>query len=273
MLNVNNFYETFTMYVGNNILYLFIPIAILVFFMQLKKEYKKIGGVIGLILVFAIYNPISYKLIQKAGEGSAYYRFLWIVPSWLAIGYLLYEVIKLIENRYIQLLVVCLISMGIIAGNVDSSELALKENVYQIPSEIINIAEQLNILMEIDGVGEARIIADYQVCNTIRQYDARILFPITPIAISSLDSNLSEENINGVISMLCNNRADILTNVVVEILEKEDIKYVIINKNHTISYDYMINLSWEICGESSNYYILKKGNDIHTNYIEQDIGL
>ena len=89
MTNAETIWNVISWYYGNSTPIGLLLIVMTVYLLAKKKEYRyyTVGG---LFFSFLILNQLTYRVITKLGEGSTYYRFLWMFPvSLLAAWFLL----------------------------------------------------------------------------------------------------------------------------------------------------------------------------------------
>lgn len=256
MQTVSGYFDLINQYLGGNILYIFVIAAWIIFICRLERKRRRIILTMLLLLFLAVYNPLSHALLVKlTGETATYYRFLWLLPAHIMFAFFVYEAISRIGRIKVQLFTVCVVCIGIFCMTVKKEELQLPDNASQIPMDTIEVAANLEELMEAEGVDETKIIADLHIYNTIRQYDAKICLHMEPAY--SLDPELDTEDSLGIMSMLAYNRDDISPTFVSDYLEAAKIDYVIISINNDISLAYMQKLHWQIIATTSAYHILQ----------------
>ena len=78
MTNAETIWNVISWYYGNSTPIGLLLIVMTVYLLAKKKEYRyyTVGG---LFFSFLILNQLTYRVITKLGEGSTYYRFLWMV--------------------------------------------------------------------------------------------------------------------------------------------------------------------------------------------------
>lgn len=258
MQSVSSFGDMVKQFIGENYYYLAVPIALIVFLYRLDSKNRKKGILMVFLFLFCIYNPVSFKIAEKLGEGMTYYRFLWIVPTWISLGYLIHEVLKYIKNimyRYIAVFIICI---AILFLNLSINDMKLPDNIYQISDEVINVSNTLDLLMAKQGMEQSIIMSDYEISNEIRQYNAKLLFTLPPYYFQYIDPELNEGDFRSVISMLYYNRDNMEPEIVIQNLEEQAIDFIVLPKENKISYAYLINLGWEVADTTAYHYILWK---------------
>lgn len=259
MHSFSSFIDMLKQFANGNGLYAILVVAYLMFLLQLREKERYIAVIAFILLVIGLFNPLSYIIFEKKmGSSATYYRFLWIIPYVQLFAYFIYESIRRFKNKKFRIMLVCLVCAGILWTSVKPEDLALPDNVYQIPDETLEVAVQLETLMEESGKESAMILADTFICDGIRQYNANIYLPFSIFAIASVDPGLKDDTAFGLMSMLMYNRNDISEEVVERIVEEKDIEYLILAMNNDISLAYMQQMNWQIVATTSSYYILRK---------------
>lgn len=254
---------------GGNALYIFVIAGTILLIYSLKKEKRGTAILTILFLILMLYNPISYSILTKVtGNTDTYYRFLWLVPAHIMLAFFIYESIRKIESLKWQLLVVSVICVGILYMTVSKENISLPDNASQVSTDTLEIATQLDTIMAADNVQSVTIIVDQNVFNALRQYDARICFPVD-LPFEGLSPERKTENILGIMSMLMYNRNDIPSEVICSLLEEAKVDYLVINIANDISLAYMQQLGWQIVATTSAYHILQY-SDSGSSYLQAD---
>ena len=258
MQQVYGFFDMLQQFVNGNPLYILVWAAGILLLINLKKKERYIAALAFLILILGIFNPISYQmLIEKTGRTAEYYRFLWLIPYAALLAYLVYAAFNSIKNNIYRLIIVSAVCIITLCGRIKAEDLKLPDNAYQIPDEVVEVAVQLEELMEMHGETNAVILSDYYISNIIRQYDANICLPFYGYDIS-VGPNLQSKDMYGLISMLIYNENDMPQDAIEMIVEGNQIAYLVLPKGNDVSIAYMQQMGWEIAGETSGYYILNK---------------
>ena len=110
MTNAETIWNVISWYYGNSTPIGLLLIVMTVYLLSRKKEYRyyTIGG---LFFSFLILNQLTYRVITKLGEGSTYYRFLWMFPVSLLAAWFLLKILERIESGWIK--AVCVIMAGV----------------------------------------------------------------------------------------------------------------------------------------------------------------
>ena len=255
MQEVNSFFDVFVKYIDGNIFYILSVIGLILYILGCKKnERKTLVLYVGILLVVA-FNPLSYHILKKVtDEAMTYYRLIWVFPVTIFFAYSLYMLISKLKNKYYQLFVAVVVALGIIIYSVDISDLTLPDNKWQIPDYTLEVADSLEKLFDKEGVSGAVVLTDYETANTIRQYTARVWLPCSP---RNLDINSTSETIEGVMAMIIDNRDDISSEAVDNILKTYGVRYIVVNISHGTSISFLKDLGWKIIDQTSDYFIME----------------
>ena len=156
MTNAETIWNVISWYYGNSTPIGLLLIVMTVYLLSRKKEYRyyTIGG---LFFSFLILNQLTYRVITKLGEGSTYYRFLWMFPVSLLAAWFLLKILEHIESGWIK--AVCVIMAGCLvllySGMRISEWFRLPENIYQMPEDQIQIADLIDE------------VADWRACECV----------------------------------------------------------------------------------------------------------
>lgn len=257
MLSVNSLFDLFKQFINGNGLYALVLLFGLIYIYHLNIKEKKVMICALLLLVIVIFNPLSYHIIGvKLKHTAQYYRFMWVIPYGLILAYGVGETLKDM-NRKAKILLASILCVSVIVICVPVEKLALPENVYQIPAETISVAEQLETLRVANNQEEVWVLTDGEICNTIRQYNARICYPMSTYHIAGIDPTLNEETVEGLCSMIMYNRCDISGDAIQGILAENQLDYLVIRVENMASITYLQELGWGIVGSTEKYCIMQ----------------
>lgn len=258
MQTVSSFEDMLRQFTTGNVLYLLSVIALLIFFFKSNKNERKIFIGTILLLVLVIFNPISFQIIcSKLGFLNRYYRFMWILPYNITIAYLLFESIRTIKKDIYKLLVVIITSFLIISNSGAFYLIHLPQNIYQLPTDVMEVAFELEDLMEKNEQSQIRIIADVQVSNSIREYNADICLPLERWDFSAVPLNLYNAMPFSLMAMLIENRTDIVAEEIERGIEDYKIDYLVIPTQNQDAIYYMQCINCVIVGGTTNYTIMQ----------------
>lgn len=257
MLSVNGFFDLIKQFINGNGLYALILLFGLLYIYRIKEKEQKVIICALVLLVILVFNPISYYILGvKLHHTAPYYRFMWVIPYGLILAYAVGELLKDMDKK-VKMLLASITCVAIIMICVPSEKLTLPENVYQIPAETISVAEQLETLRVANEKAEVWVLTDGEICNTIRQYNARICYPMSTYHIAGIDPNLNEETIEGLCSMIMYNRCDISEKAIRGIVKEHKLDYLVIRVENMTSITYLQKLGWEVVGSTEKYCIMQ----------------
>ena len=172
MTNAETIWNVISWYYGNSTPIGLLLIVMTVYLLAKKKEYRyyTVGG---LFFSFLILNQLIYRVITKLGEGSTYYRFLWMFPVSLLAAWFLLKILERVESGWIK--AVCVIMAGCLvflySGMGTSEWFRLPENIYQMPEDQIQIADLID---EVTDGERVNVYAEDSLLYGIREYNANI---------------------------------------------------------------------------------------------------
>lgn len=155
--------------------------------LQKKEEWRSFFGLYGGFLLLVVFNPfVIWRVVALLGLDDEYYRFLWLIP---VAPVLAYTGTKLTEKagKYggKGAGILCLAGAACLflaAGTpFFSRSLAIAENIYKIPDEVIEICE---IIRADCPKEEPCVAADFDLDVLINQYapDLRLILSYRAIA-------------------------------------------------------------------------------------------
>ena len=211
MTNAETIWNVISWYYGNSTAIGLMLVLMTVYLLERKKEYRYYTFSCA-VLMFLILNQLTYRIIERLGEGDTYYRFLWIFPVSLIAawgGLRLIEKMKSKMEKVICVAVmVCLIFLY--SGGKISDWVTLPENIYQISEDKIQVAD---LIEEVTG-GERVIVYG------IREYDANICLA-------------AEGEREYLYHIITENDSNASGNLMLGILVNAKIDYIVVRKEYT----------------------------------------
>lgn len=173
MNNVEYAIEVVTEYFGG---WFFPMLAVLGAAVLLFKGTKKARIYTGasLILLLLVYSDLFYGICKKAGMGSEYYRFLWILPVIPLGAVFLAKCREKIHSKILQgVFLILVFALAFSSGNtyLTREEIALPENKYGVSDSILEVIQALKDCREME---EPVILCDEFVALRIRQLDPTV---------------------------------------------------------------------------------------------------
>ena len=257
MQNTTEFILVLQQFFSKNIIYALAGLGGLLYIRDLSQKERRTAILAILAFSLLIFNPIVFEcIVLKFNFTAEYYRFFWIMPYHIAIAYLIWSAIQQVKNANIRFIYVCVTVMGIVLLNVQTNDLKLPDNSYQIPDETLEVAETLKQLASEENE-VITVLADNTINNTIRQYDSHIRLPFNKYTFGGVTPETNTETIEGFTSMLMYNQDNLSANSIRKIIDERHIDYLVISINNGISLSYMEHLHWQIVATTSAYHILQ----------------
>lgn len=92
--------QVFVTFGGNTTVLTLFLLSVLYLALKGKKEERYVFVTTAVFLAFTVYNPFAVKyILGKLGMVNVYYRFFWILPMVLTIGYACTKVVGRAEKR------------------------------------------------------------------------------------------------------------------------------------------------------------------------------
>ena len=167
--------QVFVTFGGNTTVLTLFLLSVLYLALKGKKEERYVFVTTAVFLAFTVYNPFAVKyILGKLGMVNVYYRFFWILPMVLTIGYACTKVVggqKKGWRRYLTAAalaaVICFGGNSVLAGGLPK----LPDNQYKMPDDLLAVCTVLEILKEKAAAGvDVRVIYDDFGCVTTLPY-------------------------------------------------------------------------------------------------------
>lgn len=167
-----SFWDAVQQYFAKSI---FLPLFLLAFIWIIKKWIKEKKYVIAAVgcACICVFNGITYRLFDRVGEGSTYYRLFWMIPVILFVAVFLTDCVRNLEKgkKLLVLALICLASF-MFTPKTGAEWFELPENIYQLDSDIIQVADAL---MEVTQGESTYLYALDDIGDDIRQYNAKVM--------------------------------------------------------------------------------------------------
>ncbi len=168
------------LYFGNPFMAILLVISAL-YIAIFEKDLKKriILGILPIVILLGFLFPIT-KIVYVAAfdEGSdTYYRILWLLPSYLVMGYAACKLIFSFEKKLHQrLALVAVLLVAVFSGSLVylNQYMSVAENMYHIPQTAIDVCD---VIAPKDGEPRIRAAFPSELVHFVRQYDTDIIMP------------------------------------------------------------------------------------------------
>ena len=201
-----------------------------------KPEYRKriVVMICGSILVF---NELVYRVFVVVGEGSTYYRLIWIVPIAFVISVFVVEQVT-VMTKVNQVLVLCISLLVIFMFSKQSGEewLTIPTNVYQVDEDVVQVADKL---MEITDGEPTYLLDNGNLYEEIRQYDARIMY-----------TDMEEVGLWAIIE---GESDKVLGRDLIEVIWDDRSRYLALRKDNSFIHKLVESAGLTLAGDTDNY--------------------
>ena len=176
--------QVFVTFGGNTTVLTLFLLSVLYLALKGKKEERYVFVTTAVFLAFTVYNPFAVKyILGKLGMVNVYYRFFWILPMVLTIGYACTKVVggqKKGWRRYLTAAalaaVICFGGNSVLAGGLPK----LPDNQYKMPDDLLAVC---TVLHEEAGEGTNTVSTDALTEQEIED-ETKILQIITQMDLS-----------------------------------------------------------------------------------------
>ena len=250
MTNAETIWNVISWYYGNSTAIGLMLVLMTVYLLERKKEYRYYTFSCA-VLMFLILNQLTYRIIERLGEGDTYYRFLWIFPVSLIAawgGLRLIEKMKSKMEKVICVAVmVCLIFLY--SGGKISDWVTLPENIYQISEDKIQVAD---LIEEVTGGERVIVYAEDELMYGIREYDANICLA-------------TEGEREYLYHIITENDSNASGNLMLGILVNAKIDYIVVRKEYTGAKAALNGGGCVEVGQTDNYILYYVNSDWKTD--------
>ena len=172
-------FATYQAYVGSSIIYMLsLCCVVYLFFREERKEIRAIL-VYGTMILFSLFLfPLfAYIMINVIFDNEVYYRFLWLLPSYIVLAYTAVRFLDDIKSKKKRCILGVVLMAGIMLNGdyvYQNPSFSRAENPYHIPQNIVNVC---NVIMPEEGEEWVSIVAPKEMISYVRQYSAEIHMP------------------------------------------------------------------------------------------------
>ena len=168
------------LFFGNPVLPI-ILLASAIYLVITEKDISKkiILGILPIVMLAGFLLPIT-KIVYVAAfdDGSdTYYRLLWLIPTYMVIGYAACKLIFSFESKIRQrIAIVAALVIVVLSGSLVylNQYMSVAENMYHIPQYVIDVCDRI---APDEGDVRVRAVFPSELVHFVRQYDTNILMP------------------------------------------------------------------------------------------------
>lgn len=149
--------------------------ALLFLYFTEEEKYKRILLIyLPAMWISILFLPFTYKLVATLIDEELYYRFFWMLPMTLVIGYTAVQVYHRYHGLHKKLLVLGIVLLIAVSGDFvyNNWRYSSAENVYHVPDSVVDICD----LMHAEG-REVMAVFPMELLQYVRQYDSTVVMP------------------------------------------------------------------------------------------------
>lgn len=252
------FLKSWNRFHRGSLLYAAIPVAIVLLIMQSTKKRRVYIGLVSLILLLLIYNPVSYSILTKIVGGTGY-RVFWLLPAWSAFAYVLYTAINHIPWKKAKLPLTVLISgLLLLYGLHTNTYTYTLSNIYQIPGDTVELADEMLQIMDERGMESAVLYGNADFLSTLRQYSARFILHLEPRDHPLMEENAGRKNYLGLGQFITTGTYRLEPDYASDILIDNEVYFIVIYRTLTDSIEYLGNLGWHEIAGNDTFVVLSQ---------------
>ena len=253
-------------YWGNICFFGFFAACILWFFCR-KKHSTNLFLIYTAFLFLTIYNPIFVKYIfSKLGSDEVYYRFFWLLPVSILLGYCCVNIIDYSKTKFGTyalsfVLTILIILTGSPVKNI-FTDISMPDNLFKVPDSLLEIC---NIIHRDSEDENPKIVApDTTIHMLIRQYDPSLLLTIDRNTLLyrlgnpnfAFDENTPSYQVQDAIMEVVYYNDISQKNKFINAIEKTKTNYIILYDTSPIC-DFLQENSFENIGITDGYVIYR----------------
>ena len=112
-----------------------------------KKENRILFVYAPALLLVFFFNPLFYKVFSGLTEEAIYFRFLWLLPVTVVLGYTVVRLYNTLQGRKkIGFAVIAMVLIAVSGKLVYTNPLFSKaENPYHVPQEVVEICDSIKV--------------------------------------------------------------------------------------------------------------------------------
>jgi len=167
--------ETFQKYAGSGLILAWFLMALIYLFLKEKKKNNRILFLyVPVVILLLFYNPLFYRIFYGLTEEAIYFRFLWLLPVTVVIGYVIVSIADGLAGTRKALFGVIAAVLIITSGKLvyTSPLFEPAENPYHVPREVVEICDAI----EIEG-REVMAVFPEEFLLYVRQYTSFVCMP------------------------------------------------------------------------------------------------
>lgn len=223
--------ETFQKYGGSGLMLCWFFIAWLYLLINEKKKSNRILFVYApAIFLIIFFNPLFYGIFGRMSEEDIYFRFLWLVPITMVVGYAIIKIYNtLAQHKRIIFIIIAMVMLMISGKVVYTNPLFSKaENEYHVPQEMVDICDAIIV----EG-REVKAVFPEEFLLYVRQY--------TPYVCMPYGREVLKGDYNDLYGIMCKDEID--AEELAYLVKSENCHYIIISEEKNLlgnleDYDY-----------------------------------
>jgi len=236
--------ETFQNYSGSGwIISWFVVSLVYLWFRERDKNKRILLIYVPAIILLLFFNPLFYAVFSESTEEAIYFRFFWLLPVTVVIGYAIVKIAdrfrgwKKIVCGMMAVLLIVLSGRSVYTNPLFSRA----ENEYHVPWEVVEICD----MIELEG-REVMAAFPPEFILYVRQYSAVTCMPYGRTAIMGYYDEFFE----------LMRKEDIIVEKLAELAKQKSCHYVILSEDKNLLGD-MEEFDYEIFAQVGEYIVYK----------------
>lgn len=172
---IQNIFTVFKSYNGGTWFLPLFLLALLYLFLKSGKEMRRNLLIVAAAAVVLVFNDLAFKAASKVVGSETYYRFLWMVPVVLILGYVFVDIFVRQKSKICRVLVLFLgVGLLFLGGTpcINADSFKRPDQVRYLNTDVIEICD----MIEKDKEREhPRVAVPYELVLSMRLYDSNIV--------------------------------------------------------------------------------------------------
>lgn len=126
------------------------------------------------IVLLLFFNPLFFKVFGGVTEEAIYFRFLWLIPITLVIGYTIVQIAANLQEKKRRYFIALAVLVLVVSGKLvyRNPLYSRAENMYHVPQTVVEICDAI----EVEG-REVMALFPREFLLYVRQYSATVCMP------------------------------------------------------------------------------------------------
>ena len=235
-------------------------LSLLFIFIIFRKE-RELWFYPNLLILLVLFNPIIIPILNRyfltgGWIGGTTWRIWWIIPVPFLIAVTFTKVLDFVKGKEKIFVTIMLCIAIILSGNFvfNSDNFRRTENIFQLPSEVIDVSKMIRYDSEEQGITEHNVASVRAVSRRLRLYDPEI-----QMLFGRRSSHSNRPHAEEVASILNRERPNF--EQLDSLLREGNVSYIVVNRQSLYELaEYQVrpeDLNYERIGSTERYVVYR----------------